>query len=119
MTFLTCWLFFPAQGYIVSERSRGQKVKMEVFWVGVLWTLKIWLYLIIGLIMIPAMFGFSLGISEAYMTLLVKTLEVHALAACQVVSPLSKVFKHLLRLFSCSAVGHSEDAEGPKRRAVA
>lgn len=49
---------------------------MEEFWAGVLWTLKIWLYLIVGLIMIPAMFGFSLGISEAYMTLLVKTLEV-------------------------------------------
>lgn len=51
---------------------------MEEFWAGVLWTLKIWLYLIVSLIMIPAMFGFSLGISEAYMTLLVKTLEVQA-----------------------------------------
>uniref|UniRef100_A0A671YAN7 1-acylglycerol-3-phosphate O-acyltransferase 9, like n=1 Tax=Sparus aurata TaxID=8175 RepID=A0A671YAN7_SPAAU len=40
-----------------------------------LWTMKIWLYLIVGLIMIPAMFGFSLGISETYMTILVKTLE--------------------------------------------
>lgn len=49
---------------------------MEDFWAGMLWTLKIWLYLIVGLIMIPAMFGFSLGISETYMTILVKTLEV-------------------------------------------
>eukprot|EP00064_Thunnus_orientalis_P012685 superscaffoldBa00001975_g12720 len=40
-----------------------------------LWVLKIWLYLIVFLIMIPAMFGFSLGISEMYMTILVKTLE--------------------------------------------
>ncbi|CAG08584.1 unnamed protein product, partial [Tetraodon nigroviridis] len=37
--------------------------------------LKSWLYLIISLIMFPAMFGFSLGISETYMTVLVKTLE--------------------------------------------
>lgn len=48
---------------------------MEDFWTGALWALKIWLYLIIFLIMIPAMFGFSLGISETYMTILVKTLE--------------------------------------------
>lgn len=49
---------------------------MEDFWAGALWALKIWLYLIVGFIMIPAMFGFSLGISETYMTILVKTLEV-------------------------------------------
>ncbi|CAJ1069247.1 glycerol-3-phosphate acyltransferase 3-like [Xyrichtys novacula] len=48
---------------------------MEDFWVGALWVLKIWLYLIVGLIMFPAMFGFSLGISETYMNILVKTLE--------------------------------------------
>ncbi|XP_069563986.1 glycerol-3-phosphate acyltransferase 3-like [Brachyistius frenatus] len=48
---------------------------MEDFWAGTFWALKIWLYLIISLIMIPAMFGFSLGISESYMTILVKTLE--------------------------------------------
>uniref|UniRef100_A0A672ZKB0 Glycerol-3-phosphate acyltransferase 3-like n=1 Tax=Sphaeramia orbicularis TaxID=375764 RepID=A0A672ZKB0_9TELE len=48
---------------------------MEDFWATGLWVLKIWLYLIISLIMIPAMFGFSLGISETYMTILVKTLE--------------------------------------------
>uniref|UniRef100_A0A3B3VJH5 1-acylglycerol-3-phosphate O-acyltransferase 9, like n=1 Tax=Poecilia latipinna TaxID=48699 RepID=A0A3B3VJH5_9TELE len=48
---------------------------MENFWVGVLWATEIWLYLIVCLIMIPAMFGFSLGISETYMNILVKTLE--------------------------------------------
>lgn len=48
---------------------------MEDFWVGALWVIKIWLVLIVSLIMIPAMFGFSLGISETYMNLLVKTLE--------------------------------------------
>ncbi|KAM7017784.1 glycerol-3-phosphate acyltransferase 3-like [Tautogolabrus adspersus] len=48
---------------------------MEDFWAGALWVLKIWLYLIISLIMIPAMFGFSMGISETYMSILVKTLE--------------------------------------------
>lgn len=48
---------------------------MEDFWAWALWVLKIWLYLITSLIMIPAMFGFSLGISETYMKILVKTLE--------------------------------------------
>uniref|UniRef100_A0A8C6WFY7 1-acylglycerol-3-phosphate O-acyltransferase 9, like n=1 Tax=Neogobius melanostomus TaxID=47308 RepID=A0A8C6WFY7_9GOBI len=48
---------------------------MDDLWVLVLWGLKIWLFLIISLIMIPAMFGFSLGVSETYMTVLVKTLE--------------------------------------------
>lgn len=56
--------------------TSGNKVEMEDFWAGALWALKIWLYLIISLIMIPAMFGFSLGISETYMTILVKILEV-------------------------------------------
>lgn len=56
--------------------TSGKKVEMEDFWAGAFWALMIWLYLIIGLIMIPAMFGFSLGISETYMTILVKTLEV-------------------------------------------
>lgn len=54
----------------------GNKVEMEDFWAFALWALRIWLYLVISLIMIPAMFGFSLGISETYMTILVKTLEV-------------------------------------------
>lgn len=107
---LAFFFFSPLHRSTLLLRDlRGIKVKMEVFWAGVLWTSTIWLYLIIGLIMIPAMFGFSLGISEAYMTLLVKTLEVHAgfswfLAACQVVSPLSKVFKRPLRssLLFCS-----------------
>uniref|UniRef100_A0A8C6P0R5 1-acylglycerol-3-phosphate O-acyltransferase 9, like n=1 Tax=Nothobranchius furzeri TaxID=105023 RepID=A0A8C6P0R5_NOTFU len=48
---------------------------MEEFWAGVLWAMKIWLYLVVSLIMMPAMFGFSLGISETYMTLLMKTLK--------------------------------------------
>ncbi|XP_057686891.1 glycerol-3-phosphate acyltransferase 3-like isoform X3 [Corythoichthys intestinalis] len=48
---------------------------MEDFWAAVVWVGRIWLCLIVCLIMIPAMFGFSLGISEAYMDILVKTLE--------------------------------------------
>ncbi|XP_017267732.1 glycerol-3-phosphate acyltransferase 3-like [Kryptolebias marmoratus] len=48
---------------------------MEEFWAGVFWAMKIWLIMIISLIMIPAMFGFSLGISETYMTILMKTLK--------------------------------------------
>uniref|UniRef100_A0A667Z4E8 1-acylglycerol-3-phosphate O-acyltransferase 9, like n=1 Tax=Myripristis murdjan TaxID=586833 RepID=A0A667Z4E8_9TELE len=48
---------------------------MQDYWALALWGLKIWLYLIVAFIMVPAMFGFSLGISETYMTILVKTLE--------------------------------------------
>uniref|UniRef100_A0A672GSQ0 1-acylglycerol-3-phosphate O-acyltransferase 9, like n=1 Tax=Salarias fasciatus TaxID=181472 RepID=A0A672GSQ0_SALFA len=52
-----------------------QTAVMEDFWVTALWALRIWLYLIVIFIMVPAMFGFSLGISEAYMNILMKTLE--------------------------------------------
>lgn len=73
---------------------------MEDFWAGALWALKIWLYLIISLIMIPAMFGFSLGISETYMTVLVKTLEVLwgwlLLFGCLMLSLLFCLVKQLL-----------------------
>ncbi|XP_077457495.1 glycerol-3-phosphate acyltransferase 3-like [Stigmatopora argus] len=48
---------------------------MEDLWAAVVWLGRIWLGLIVFFIMIPAMFGFSLGISEAYMDFLVKILE--------------------------------------------
>ncbi|XP_034026638.1 glycerol-3-phosphate acyltransferase 3-like [Thalassophryne amazonica] len=48
---------------------------MEDLWALALWGLKVWLCLIITLIMLPAMFGISLGISEIYMSILVRTLE--------------------------------------------
>lgn len=35
-----------------------------------------WLSLVFGLILLPSAFGMSLGISEMYMKILVKTLEV-------------------------------------------
>uniref|UniRef100_A0A8C7HLF8 Phospholipid/glycerol acyltransferase domain-containing protein n=1 Tax=Oncorhynchus kisutch TaxID=8019 RepID=A0A8C7HLF8_ONCKI len=48
---------------------------MEDFWAIVLAGLKVWVCLIVALLMVPAMFGFSLGISETYMKILVKMLE--------------------------------------------
>jgi len=48
---------------------------MEDVWSLVLQGLKVWLVLLLASIVVPAMFGFSLGISEAYMSVLVKTLE--------------------------------------------
>jgi len=57
-------------------------VEMDDFWILALWALKTWFYLIVCLIMVPAMFGFSLGVSETYMTILVKTLEVLLLLCC-------------------------------------
>lgn len=80
-----CWtwrhllLSHHIQDYISEPQGwfyTREQEEMEDFWAAALWALKIWLYLIISLIMIPAMFGFSLGISETYMTILVKTLEV-------------------------------------------
>lgn len=38
--------------------------------------LSTWLTLVLGLILLPSAFGVSLGISELYMKILVKTLEV-------------------------------------------
>lgn len=38
--------------------------------------LSTWLTLVLGLILLPSAFGVSLGISEIYMKILVKTLEV-------------------------------------------
>lgn len=38
--------------------------------------LSTWLTLVLGLILLPSAFGLSLGISEIYMKILVKTLEV-------------------------------------------
>lgn len=85
---------------------------MDDLWAGALWALKAWLYLIISLIMFPAMFGFSLGISETYMTVLVKTLEVLLF----VFNGSVKQTKTLM--CSSSAVGDSEDGEGQSRRAI-
>lgn len=48
---------------------------MEEFWGLALKLLSMWLILGITLIMLPAMFGVSLGITEIYMKVLVKTLE--------------------------------------------
>lgn len=65
-----------ASAYLLAAET---KLEMEDFWATALSGLQIWLVLIVTFIMVPAMFGFSLGISEAYMTILVKTLEVLSL----------------------------------------
>ncbi|KAK1174579.1 glycerol-3-phosphate acyltransferase 3-like, partial [Acipenser oxyrinchus oxyrinchus] len=45
----------------------------------------VWLTLVVGLIVLPAMFGISLGITEVYMKVLVKTLEVlSVMLSCQI-----------------------------------
>lgn len=45
--------------------------------------LSTWLTLVVGLIVLPSAFGLSLGISEFYMKILVKTLEVSAAEGCE------------------------------------
>ncbi|KAJ8397117.1 hypothetical protein AAFF_G00009710 [Aldrovandia affinis] len=48
---------------------------MEENWDVAFTFFKIWFSAMVGLIMLPAMFGVSLGITEVYMKVLVKTLE--------------------------------------------
>lgn len=61
------------------------------------------------------MFGFSLGISETYMTVLVKTLEVLLLVCLFSMVALSR---RKTQMRASSAVGDSEDGEGESRRAI-
>ncbi|XP_041956441.1 glycerol-3-phosphate acyltransferase 3-like [Alosa sapidissima] len=48
---------------------------MEDSWGTVISVVKVWFSLVVGLIMLPSMFGLSLGITETYMTILIKTLK--------------------------------------------
>lgn len=103
-------------------RIPGNQLEMEDFWAGALWALKIWLYLVISLIMIPAMFGFSLGISETYMRILVKTLEVLCVLLRVWVCTYSEMHQWprdvlSVSCLSCSTVGHSENTKSKHRRA--
>ncbi|ROL49741.1 Glycerol-3-phosphate acyltransferase 3-like [Anabarilius grahami] len=56
---------------------------MEGFWAVVFPVLRIWFTSVVFLIMLPAMFGISLGITETYMKLLIKSLEVRILRLIQ------------------------------------
>lgn len=49
---------------------------MEGFWAVIFPVLRVWFPGLVALIMLPAMFGISLGITETYMKILIKTLEV-------------------------------------------
>ena len=82
---------------------------MEDFWSMALQGLKIWLYLIVASIMVPAMFGFSLGISETYMSILVKTLEV---IYFKLLPFIPDVCIEVLDWFSASGLGNTR---GPKQ----
>uniref|UniRef100_A0AAY4D8J6 Phospholipid/glycerol acyltransferase domain-containing protein n=1 Tax=Denticeps clupeoides TaxID=299321 RepID=A0AAY4D8J6_9TELE len=48
---------------------------MEDAWGAARSAAQVWLSLVVGLIMLPAMFGVSLGITETYMKVLIKTLK--------------------------------------------
>ncbi|XP_042608470.1 glycerol-3-phosphate acyltransferase 3-like [Cyprinus carpio] len=48
---------------------------MEGFWAVFFPVLRVWFTCLVVLIMLPAMFGISLGITETYMKILLKTLE--------------------------------------------
>ena len=92
---------------------------MDDLWAITLWGLKTWLYLLLASIMVPAMFGFSLGISETYMNILVKTLEVptaaqtHSYTLCDF-NAYMYTATYDFPMTVLSAVGHFEDAQkGP------
>lgn len=52
---------------------------MEGAWEIAFVFFQVWLSIVVGLIMLPAMFGVSLGFTDIYIKVLVKTLEVIAL----------------------------------------
>lgn len=47
------------------------------FWDLVLLVFEVWMCVVLGLIVLPAMFGVSLGFTDLYIKVLVKTLEVN------------------------------------------
>lgn len=49
---------------------------MEDTWGAALLLFQVWITVLLGLIMLPAMFGFSLGVTGVYIQMLVKILEV-------------------------------------------
>ncbi|KAK9975273.1 hypothetical protein ABG768_023326 [Culter alburnus] len=66
---------------------------MEGFWAVVFPVLRIWFTSVVVLIMLPAMFGISLGITETYMKLLIKSLE-WATHRIQRASRAEEILKH-------------------------
>ncbi|XP_051536152.1 glycerol-3-phosphate acyltransferase 3-like [Myxocyprinus asiaticus] len=66
---------------------------MEGFWTVALPVLKVWFNGLVVLILLPAMFGISLGITETYMKILIKTLE-WATHRIQRASRAEEILKH-------------------------
>lgn len=53
---------------------------MEGAWDVALVLFQLWLSIVVGLIMLPAMFGVSLGFTDIYIKVLIKILEVKAIS---------------------------------------
>ncbi|XP_043096309.1 glycerol-3-phosphate acyltransferase 3-like [Puntigrus tetrazona] len=66
---------------------------MEGFWAVFFPVLRVWFTGLVVLIMLPAMFGISLGITETYMKILIKTLE-WATHRIQRASRAEEILKH-------------------------
>lgn len=49
---------------------------MDDLWSAALGLLQLWIFVVVFLIMLPAMFGLSLGVTGVYIKILVKILEV-------------------------------------------
>lgn len=49
---------------------------MEDLWDVAVVLFQVWISVVLGLIMLPAMFGLSLGVTGVYIQILVKILEV-------------------------------------------
>lgn len=49
---------------------------MEDLWGVVVGVFQLWMFVVVFLIMLPAMFGLSLGVTGVYIQILVKILEV-------------------------------------------
>ncbi|KTG34939.1 hypothetical protein cypCar_00014471 [Cyprinus carpio] len=86
------YFIFP-QVCSVCSGSGLVRVVMEGFWAVFFPVLRVWFTCLVVLIMLPAMFGISLGITETYMKILIKTLE-WATHRIQRASRAEEILKH-------------------------
>lgn len=70
---------------------------MEDMWSVAVGIFQMWMFVMVFLIMLPAMFGLSLGVTGVYIQILVKILEVtNAVAFCALCKQDSFFFSFLL-----------------------
>lgn len=95
----TCWYYLPRANCVHSDEEcrdsdvvflfadddvtselqlwlPQRSVMMEDLWCVAVGVFQVWMFVVVFLIMLPAMFGLSLGVTGVYIQILVKILEV-------------------------------------------